>query len=310
LTVAAFGKRCLRQLEDPLLTKRLWPAWLSAAAQPSPAAASAALRKVALSLPSARLSLLRVLLKHLSVVVGASAKNRMTSLNLGVVFGPTLLSCEDIQEVMMHAKDANRVVSLLIDMTVAGERFESGSSAAGGAPGAAASPSRALPIASRSEAAHGAPTAFSSSSSVSGATDLRQPVAPVASGRGVDASATPLAGSVAPVGSAPIRSRPGEALPLPSAVEPAGTTSSRAAAASNSAVASAPVRAAVAKKVSGSLYIELPLVGLLFAASAQALEATPGVRECAVKYLFVVRLMLLFLCVSGSRHGWCLSRGR
>ncbi|KAL4714037.1 hypothetical protein ACJJTC_008391 [Scirpophaga incertulas] len=81
---------CLRRLPDPLLTARLYPAFIAAdrCAQEQPhgqAARARELRRLVRSLPAAHRATLRYLIRHLRRVAAQAAHNKMEPRNLAIV---------------------------------------------------------------------------------------------------------------------------------------------------------------------------------------------------------------------------------
>ncbi|CAH2074472.1 unnamed protein product, partial [Iphiclides podalirius] len=81
-------KAYLRRLPDPLLTHRLYPAFIAADRSPERARE---LRRLVHALPEAHYETLKYLVQHLRRVVAHSAANKMEARNLAIVFGPTLV---------------------------------------------------------------------------------------------------------------------------------------------------------------------------------------------------------------------------
>ncbi|XP_068630097.1 rho GTPase-activating protein 23-like isoform X3 [Battus philenor] len=81
-------KAYLRRLPDPLLTHRLYPAFIAADRCGERARE---LRRLVHALPEAHYETLKYLIQHLRNVVAHSAYNKMEARNLAIVFGPTLV---------------------------------------------------------------------------------------------------------------------------------------------------------------------------------------------------------------------------
>ncbi|KNZ49802.1 hypothetical protein VP01_476g1 [Puccinia sorghi] len=91
-------KNYFRQLPNPLFTFELHEAFVTVASKFCPQRAMAqenirleALERVIHQLPAVHFETLKVLMNHLSRIEKQSEHNKMTSQNLGVIFGPTLL---------------------------------------------------------------------------------------------------------------------------------------------------------------------------------------------------------------------------
>ena len=87
--LATLLTRYMRSLPEPLGTFGLWSEWkvLGETTAPAPGALEAIMRK----LPAEHLFVMHELGKMLAVMSKRAAQTKMTSSNLGVVFGPTLI---------------------------------------------------------------------------------------------------------------------------------------------------------------------------------------------------------------------------
>ncbi|KAL1412711.1 Rho-type gtpase-activating protein [Vanrija albida] len=94
-SITSVLKTYFRQLPDPLLTHSLHESFVAAANIRDPNNKSSALRALLKELPQAHYATLKFLMLHLHRVAAQSQVNLMTSQNLGVVFGPTLLRSAD-----------------------------------------------------------------------------------------------------------------------------------------------------------------------------------------------------------------------
>lgn len=84
-------KHFLRDLPDPLLTSAQYKSFIGAARIEEDIVRRDSLHAIINSLPDPNYATLRTLVLHLSRVAQNSAQNRMTTSNLAVVFGPTLM---------------------------------------------------------------------------------------------------------------------------------------------------------------------------------------------------------------------------
>ncbi|KPV73765.1 uncharacterized protein RHOBADRAFT_16869 [Rhodotorula graminis WP1] len=84
-------KNYFRSLPVPLMTHDLHEDFVAAAELPEGDERLQAIERVLYQLPPAHFHTARLLFRHLNHVKSLSAENKMTSANLGVVFGPTVL---------------------------------------------------------------------------------------------------------------------------------------------------------------------------------------------------------------------------
>ncbi|WAR63765.1 hypothetical protein PtB15_17B366 [Puccinia triticina] len=84
-------KNYFRQLPNPLFTFELHEAFVTVATMAQENIRLEALERVIYQLPAVHFETLKVLMNHLSKIEKQSEHNKMTSQNLGVIFGPTLL---------------------------------------------------------------------------------------------------------------------------------------------------------------------------------------------------------------------------
>lgn len=94
-SITSVLKTYFRQLPDPLMTHALHESFVAAANIRDHANKHAALCALLKELPNPHFNTLKVLMLHLNRVTAKSSVNLMTSQNLGVVFGPTLLRSKD-----------------------------------------------------------------------------------------------------------------------------------------------------------------------------------------------------------------------
>ncbi|KUI57647.1 RHO GTPase-activating protein RGD1 [Cytospora mali] len=90
-SVAGLLKQFFRDLPDPLLTKEHYTAFIEAAKHEDDTVRRDSLHAIINSLPDPNYATLRAVALHLFRVMDNSATNRMTSQNLAIVFGPTLM---------------------------------------------------------------------------------------------------------------------------------------------------------------------------------------------------------------------------
>ncbi|XP_038144365.1 active breakpoint cluster region-related protein isoform X2 [Cyprinodon tularosa] len=89
--IAGTLKLYFRELPEPLLTDRLYPAFMEGIALSDPAAKENCMMHLLRSLPDPNLMTFLTLLDHLKRVAEKEPINKMSLHNLGTVFGPTLL---------------------------------------------------------------------------------------------------------------------------------------------------------------------------------------------------------------------------
>ncbi|GAA6046909.1 hypothetical protein JCM3770_003424 [Rhodotorula araucariae] len=89
--VTSCMKNYFRSLRVPLMTHELHEDFVSAAELPEGEERLQAIERVLYKLPPVHFHTARLLFQHLNRVKSLSAENKMTSANLGVVFGPTVL---------------------------------------------------------------------------------------------------------------------------------------------------------------------------------------------------------------------------
>ncbi|KAK1758730.1 hypothetical protein QBC47DRAFT_375600 [Echria macrotheca] len=90
-SVAGLLKQFFRDLPDPLLTKEHYSAFIEAAKNEDDVVRRDSLHAIINSLPDPNYATLRALTLHLFRVMDNSGTNRMSSQNLAIVFGPTLM---------------------------------------------------------------------------------------------------------------------------------------------------------------------------------------------------------------------------
>ncbi|KAK3901503.1 hypothetical protein C8A05DRAFT_34804 [Staphylotrichum tortipilum] len=90
-SVAGLLKQFFRDLPDPLLTRENYNAFIEAAKNEDDIVRRDSLHAIINGLPDPNYATLRALALHLHRVIDGSASNRMSSQNLAIVFGPTLM---------------------------------------------------------------------------------------------------------------------------------------------------------------------------------------------------------------------------
>lgn len=113
--VASVLKCYLRELPEPILTYRLYEAFMIASRQPTEQSRLNALWEAIHLLPEANYQNLRYLIKFLSTLTQNQSTNKMTPSNLAIVIAPNLLWAADESTFDMNITTAvNCIVELLI----------------------------------------------------------------------------------------------------------------------------------------------------------------------------------------------------
>ncbi|KAK9875665.1 hypothetical protein WA026_009461 [Henosepilachna vigintioctopunctata] len=115
-TLTSALKSYLRNMPEPIMTYRYHNAFIAAAKNKDVGMRVKDIHTLVYRLPKLNMEVLKLLIKHLTNVVSKSDKNLMTTSNLGVCFGPTLLRPEE--ETVASITDLkfyNVVVEVLIE---------------------------------------------------------------------------------------------------------------------------------------------------------------------------------------------------
>lgn len=113
--IASVLKSYLRELPEPLLTFRMYDAFIAASRQPTEQARLNSLWEAIHLLPDANFQNLRYLIKFLSTLTKNQIRNKMTPSNLAIVIAPNLLWAADDSTFDMNITTAiNCVVESLI----------------------------------------------------------------------------------------------------------------------------------------------------------------------------------------------------
>ncbi|SPN99780.1 related to GTPase-activating protein beta-chimerin [Cephalotrichum gorgonifer] len=116
-SVTGLLKQFFRDLPDPLLTNEHHKAFIDAAKQEDDTVRRDSLHLIINDLPDPNYATLRALTLHLHRVMENSHINRMTSYNLGVIFGPTLMGSGDPSTGIQDAGWQIKVVETILDNT-------------------------------------------------------------------------------------------------------------------------------------------------------------------------------------------------
>ncbi|KAG5283972.1 hypothetical protein AALO_G00021550 [Alosa alosa] len=109
--IAGTLKLYFRELPEPLLTDRLYPAFMEGIALSDPAAKENCMMHLLRSLPDPNLITFLTLLEHLKRVAEKEPINKMSLHNLATVFGPTLLRPSEAESSKGHVTLASDIWS-------------------------------------------------------------------------------------------------------------------------------------------------------------------------------------------------------
>ncbi|XP_066514692.1 active breakpoint cluster region-related protein isoform X4 [Hoplias malabaricus] len=109
--IAGTLKLYFRELPEPLLTDRLYPAFMEGIALSDPAAKENCMMHLLRSLPDPNLITFLTLLEHLKRVAEKEPVNKMSLHNLATVFGPTLLRPSESETSKPHITMASDIWS-------------------------------------------------------------------------------------------------------------------------------------------------------------------------------------------------------
>uniref|UniRef100_A0A8D0B0Q2 Rho-GAP domain-containing protein n=1 Tax=Salvator merianae TaxID=96440 RepID=A0A8D0B0Q2_SALMN len=108
-------KLFFRELPEPLVPYSVFDDFIATVKLPDPKEKVSKMKELIQSLPQPNRETLHYLLKHLHKVMEQSDVNRMTTQNIGIVFGPTLLRLErDAASLVEDMVYQNQVVELLL----------------------------------------------------------------------------------------------------------------------------------------------------------------------------------------------------
>ncbi|KAG5304953.1 chimerin [Histoplasma capsulatum G186AR] len=108
-------KQYFRKLPNPLITYDVYDLLLDATAVTPSSVRIDVMRRALLTLPSVHRDVLEFLIFHLRRVVEREKENLMTSLNVAVVFAPTILRPESLSREMIDVNKKNEVLQFLVD---------------------------------------------------------------------------------------------------------------------------------------------------------------------------------------------------
>ncbi|EGE86640.1 hypothetical protein BDDG_09587 [Blastomyces dermatitidis ATCC 18188] len=108
-------KQYFRKLPTPLITYNVYDLLLDATGVTPASARIDVMRRALLTLPNVHRDVLEFLIFHLRRVVEREKENLMTSLNVAVVFAPTILRPESLSREMSDVNKKNEVLQFLVD---------------------------------------------------------------------------------------------------------------------------------------------------------------------------------------------------
>ncbi|EDN02913.1 conserved hypothetical protein [Histoplasma mississippiense (nom. inval.)] len=108
-------KQYFRKLPNPLITYDVYDLLLDATAVTPSSVRIDVMRRALMTLPSVHRDVLEFLIFHLRRVVEREKENLMTSLNVAVVFAPTILRPESLSREMIDVNKKNEVLQFLVD---------------------------------------------------------------------------------------------------------------------------------------------------------------------------------------------------
>ncbi|KAG0316450.1 hypothetical protein BGZ99_006907 [Dissophora globulifera] len=117
-SITSVLKQYLRNLPDPLIPYNLYQDFLEATGVQEPERRLKAFKTALSAMPIAHYDTLRILMEHLNRVTDRESINLMTSKNLSVVFGPTLMRNPDPSREIMDMAYKNMTIEYLIVNTI------------------------------------------------------------------------------------------------------------------------------------------------------------------------------------------------
>jgi Rho-type GTPase-activating protein 1/2 len=111
-------KQYFRKLPIPLITYDVYEDVLNTTSIEDNATRISAMRRALEGLPRVHYETLEYLIRHLARVVLQEKENLMTSMNIAVVFAPTIMRHESINRELTDTKTKNDAVQWLVDNSV------------------------------------------------------------------------------------------------------------------------------------------------------------------------------------------------
>jgi len=114
--VSACLKKYFRDLPDPLLVSSKYNTYLTALSEQDDKK-QVLMKEVIDSLPEINLTTLKVVIKFLVTIAANGEENKMSSANLAIVFGPTLMwvTTDDAAALFAQTQKVSQIVKELID---------------------------------------------------------------------------------------------------------------------------------------------------------------------------------------------------
>lgn len=108
-------KQYFRRLPDPLITYEVYDMLLDATTIQQPEARIEEMRRSISELPPVHRDVLEFLIFHLRRVVDREKENLMTSMNIAVVFAPTIMRPESLAREMTDTQKKNETVMFMVE---------------------------------------------------------------------------------------------------------------------------------------------------------------------------------------------------
>lgn len=108
-------KQYFRKLPTPLITYDVYDRLIEAASIQDKEAKLAAMKEAVEQLPKVNYDTLEYLMKHLARVVAQEKENLMTSMNIAVVFAPTIMRPVDVVRELGDTKMKNEAVKEIVE---------------------------------------------------------------------------------------------------------------------------------------------------------------------------------------------------
>ena len=108
-------KQYFRRLPSPLITYEVYDKLLETTQIPDKESRIEAMTRAVESLPKVHYEVLEFLVRHLSRVVEFEKENLMTSMNVAVVFAPTIMRPMSLERELSDTKMKNEVVQWLVE---------------------------------------------------------------------------------------------------------------------------------------------------------------------------------------------------
>jgi Rho-type GTPase-activating protein 1/2 len=113
--VSSALKQYFRRLPNPLITYEVYDKLLETTSVSDPDAKVEAMSRALLDLPRVHREVLEFLVFHLKRVVSHERDNLMTSMNVAVVFAPTIMRPESLAREMTDTQVKNEAIQFLVE---------------------------------------------------------------------------------------------------------------------------------------------------------------------------------------------------